>query len=283
MNIHDAQKKQKGTYARKHNPDILPVGEEVLVENTAQKQRKGGKLDPAWLGPYKISKQIGKGVYELKNLAGKIILNKVNISRLKVYSRRDGKESDNAGSNDEEQIKGKGRMPNSAERKGKKRKMPTGDTELSRKKRKLMPITTKQLDRILKGNCLGDEHISFAQKMLEESFLSLGGLQPTILSQNNGFCPVQSTTDSIQIHYNGSFHWVTSTCISGSVNLYDSKYSGAVSSSLEIQLAQVYKTKIDYGGENSKELFFEVPAVQQQKGGTDCGIFAIAFAYHAGM
>ena len=71
------------------------------------------------------------------------------------------------------------------------------------------------------------------------------------------------------------------TCISGSVNLYDSKYSGAVSSSLEIQLAQVYKTKIDYGGENSKELFFEVPAVQQQKGGTDCGIFAIAFAYHA--
>ncbi len=29
-------------------------------------------------------------------------------------------------------------------------------------------------------------------------------------------------------------------------------------------------------------MFFEVPAVQQQKGGTDCGVFAIAFAYHAG-
>lgn len=94
---------------------------------------------------------------------------------------------------------------------------------------------------------------------------------------------MQSGADSLQIHYNGHFHWVTSTWIGGSINLYDSKYcGGGISSSLEIQLAQVYKTKIEDHGENTKELFFEVPAVQQQKGGTDCGVFAIAFAYHAG-
>ena len=27
----------------------------------------------------------------------------------------------------------------------------------------------------------------------------------------------------------------------------------------------------------------EYPAVQQQTGGKDCGVFAIAFAYHAGI
>ena len=55
MNI-ESQSKHIST--RKHNPDIPPVGKEVLVGNTAQKQRKGGTLNPAWLGPYKISKQL---------------------------------------------------------------------------------------------------------------------------------------------------------------------------------------------------------------------------------
>ena len=48
VNIADAQQKQKETYARKHVPDAIPVGVEVLVENTADNQRKGGKLNPAW-------------------------------------------------------------------------------------------------------------------------------------------------------------------------------------------------------------------------------------------
>ena len=49
-----------------------PIGMEVLVENTADKQRKGGKLNPAWLGPYVINKEIGEGVYELRNKKGDI-------------------------------------------------------------------------------------------------------------------------------------------------------------------------------------------------------------------
>ena len=69
------------------------IGTEVLVENTADKQRKGGKLNQAWLGPYTISDAIGKGVYELKNKKEDVIRNKVNINRLKLYIRRsDGTE-----------------------------------------------------------------------------------------------------------------------------------------------------------------------------------------------
>ena len=67
-NIVQAQKYQKEVYDRKHQPDELPEGSLMLLENTAQKQRKGGKLCPAWLGPYTISRNLGKGVYELKKM-----------------------------------------------------------------------------------------------------------------------------------------------------------------------------------------------------------------------
>ena len=40
QNIDKAQKNQKETYDRKHLPEELPVGTEVLLENTAQRQRK---------------------------------------------------------------------------------------------------------------------------------------------------------------------------------------------------------------------------------------------------
>ena len=45
-NIIAAQKKQKETYDRKHQSQVFVVGTRVLLENTLQKQRKGGKLEP---------------------------------------------------------------------------------------------------------------------------------------------------------------------------------------------------------------------------------------------
>ena len=54
------------------------------MENTQQKQRKGGKLSDRWLGPYTINRNLGKGVYELKNSSGRVLKMKCNIARLKV-------------------------------------------------------------------------------------------------------------------------------------------------------------------------------------------------------
>ena len=51
----------------------------------------------------------------------------------------------------------------------------------------------------------------------------------------------------------GSFIGVTFTCVVGSFNLYDSVYSG-ISSCLQVQLAQVYRTKIK-DDEDEKSLF----------------------------
>ena len=90
-NITSAQKRQKETYDRKHQPEERAEGTQVLLDNTAQKQRKGGKLEPAWLGPYVIHRCIGKGLYELSR-DGKVIKKKANVARLKVFMKRAGED-----------------------------------------------------------------------------------------------------------------------------------------------------------------------------------------------
>ena len=87
-NIAAAQKKQKETYDRKHQPAEFTEGTEVLLENAKQKQQKGGKCDPLWLGPYLIHNKLGKGVYELRRSYGVVIKAKANVNRLKPYIRR---------------------------------------------------------------------------------------------------------------------------------------------------------------------------------------------------
>ncbi len=90
-NILVAQKQQRETYDRNHEAKILPVGSQVLLENSMQKQCKGGKLEPVWLGPYLISRDVGKGLYELTNKSGKVLKKKANISRLREYKERSQK------------------------------------------------------------------------------------------------------------------------------------------------------------------------------------------------
>ncbi len=84
-NISESQTKQKDYYDSRHEMQTFSVGEKVLVENTRQKQRKGGKLADKWLGPYRINREISKGVYGLENIDGKLMKQSCNTSRLKRY------------------------------------------------------------------------------------------------------------------------------------------------------------------------------------------------------
>lgn len=88
MNITKAQKQQKETYDRKHLQKELEVGTKVLLENTAQQQRKGGKMEPLRLGPYTINRCLSKGIYELKNMKGEVLKKKANIAHLTVFKER---------------------------------------------------------------------------------------------------------------------------------------------------------------------------------------------------
>ena len=70
--------------------------------------------------------------------------------------------------------------------------------------------------------------------------------------------------------------WVTTTSIqlpcSRQAKLFDSRSSGSLTSSLQTQIAQIY------GQRKHGKICVNVNPVQQQHGGVDCGLFAIAFA-----
>lgn len=86
-NILAAQDKQKRTYDIKHaNPTCFHVGVSVLKKDFRRKKRKGGKIDPQWLGPYEITTDLGKGFYALSDLeSGEIVIKRVNGAHLKLY------------------------------------------------------------------------------------------------------------------------------------------------------------------------------------------------------
>jgi hypothetical protein len=69
------------------------------------------------------------------------------------------------------------------------------------------------------------------------------------------------------------------------LSAYDSKFSGNLSPSLPHQLAALYKLAVDEDEEvedgEVSVLPVNVPYVQQQSGGLDCCVFAIAFALHS--
>ena len=54
-----------------------------MVENTQQKERKGGKFENKYSGPYTIHTSEGKGVYTLKALDGKELKKKCNMKVLR--------------------------------------------------------------------------------------------------------------------------------------------------------------------------------------------------------
>ena len=60
-----AQEKKKEYFDRKHSLEIFEEGAEVLMEIRSQKQRKGGKLDDKFFGPYMVNRHMVKGLDEL--------------------------------------------------------------------------------------------------------------------------------------------------------------------------------------------------------------------------
>ena len=78
----------------------------------------------------------------------------------------------------------------------------------------------------------------------------------------------------LQFHYQSEReHWITTSYINGEVLLYDSKFTGKLSSSLKQQICQIYQSAV--------RLRVAVVEVQQQNGSTECGVMTITNAYHA--
>ena len=86
-NIAAAQARQKEQYDKKHHdPEIFAEGALVLKKDTKRKKRAGGKMDFKWLGPYRIVKSMGKGLYQIESAdQPHIKIQRVHGIHLKTY------------------------------------------------------------------------------------------------------------------------------------------------------------------------------------------------------
>ena len=68
--IEAAKKRTKAQYDQKFHPRTFHEGDLVLVYDQAHNVLNHGKFDSLWLGPYIISKDLGKGAYLLEDFEG---------------------------------------------------------------------------------------------------------------------------------------------------------------------------------------------------------------------
>ncbi|XP_022807132.1 uncharacterized protein LOC111344187 isoform X1 [Stylophora pistillata] len=112
--------------------------------------------------------------------------------------------------------------------------------------------------------------IQQAHVLLKQVNPDIQGFQRPSLGPCHNFDKVHG--DFVQILHTGGNHWVCASsigCEKGVVNLYDSLFNDVILDDLEQQVESLVGE--DFQGIN-------VVPIQQQSNGSDCGVFAIAFA-----
>ncbi len=139
-------------------------------------------------------------------------------------------------------------------------------------------------DIILNGEWLTCAHMKAVNKICQTQFQGVNGFQCTSLAAkyddnkkkwvipDTGF--ESRSAPSCNLHYNGYHHWVCTFQYvnNGPVYLLDSMMNfknPRVNTTLQLQIAQIY-------GSGQDEIIVMIPEVQEQIGGNDCGLFAIA-------
>ncbi len=122
-----------------------------------------------------------------------------------------------------------------------------------------------------KDGWLDCDIIQAAHCIMQQVNPLIEGFQRPTLGPARNFAIV--TGEFIQILYTGNSHWVCTSsigCVPGTVNLYDSLYMNVIHNEVVEQVENLV-------GEDVFEELNLVP-VQQQNNGSDCGVFAIAYA-----
>ena len=166
----------------------------------------------------------------------------------------------------------------------KKLKVPKNDsTESQNDQTKIWVNVSKQTlnfkdkQNIDTKELLNDKTIDVAQAIMKNQFINpkINGFQSVLNKQRvTGFNKVEK--DMVQILHRGSLgsgHWLTIStlnCPEGTVNVFDSMYND-LDQECKSQVLSILKYK-------GKTVKFHMIPVQRQVGGTECGLFAIAFA-----
>ena len=115
--------------------------------------------------------------------------------------------------------------------------------------------------------------VNAGQDLLKKKFPQFGGFQDVGKMQTNTF--EQEDGEFIQVLHCYESHWVLVTnkdCKEKQVMVYDSNRSGDVSLDTKRAIASMIRTPHSY-------FFLTFQDVQQQDGGSCCGLFSLAFAY----
>ena len=276
------------------SPQVLAVGDKVLVRNMRNVSRKGGKMDVRWTGPYVIAAHVGKGRYRLmEEKSGNPFKQAINSSRLKKYIERPTQEKNDVTMKEkrnEVTTKEKRNKDTAKEKIGMRMSIyvlfygdkkqhtncfyPLGNGAAHENDAWIKELGLKKVDRkiLQQKSMLNDRIINAAQKLIKNQFPQVGGLQDPVLSQTSFEC---CPGEGVQIHHTGNTHWITSSSIGGQpIAVYDSLFDD-LTESTEKQLAECYRGFIDI----ARQFRVEMCPAQLQKGSVDCGLFAIAYAY----
>ena len=132
---------------------------------------------------------------------------------------------------------------------------------------------TVNVERVIMGQKLSDIEINFSQRFLKSQFLEINGLESTFL-QAKSHVSKEPNHNKLQIIYcSERDHWITATaigCEPGIIKLYDFLYT-TLNKPSSIVLTNFFHCK-------DQLLKNRVVRPQKQNGGSDCGVFAIAFA-----
>ena len=112
-------------------------------------------------------------------------------------------------------------------------------------------------------------HVGFAQQLLKRQFPHLNGLQPTVLQAKKTLGVRKPLPNQLQVIHSRGNHWILASnigCANGDVNIYDSVYSSVDKATIAV-ITQLFQSSA-----------VKMVKSPKQKGGTDCGVFAIATA-----
>ena len=127
-------------------------------------------------------------------------------------------------------------------------------------------------EAIRTGEWLCDEVINAGQLLLKSQHPNIGGFQSTLLANVLAMDP-QRNKEFIQILNVRNNHWIiisTFGCPPSTIDVYDSMHL-RLSTHLKKLVADLMQSP-------SKEIVIRYRDVQWQSGGSDCGLFALAFA-----
>ena len=118
---------------------------------------------------------------------------------------------------------------------------------------------------------LNDEDINKVMELIKKQFPLLEGLHNCLIGHSYRSFPKTDGAFIQILHINGN-HWITvqHEPQSGFVHVYDSMYS-STSFDAKRQIAALLRMK-------DRQIELKIQPVQYQKGCTDCGVFAVAFA-----